>query len=167
MGSFQGMSSARRGFASNRLVEGDYVVRIDKCEHFEARQTGEKYKVTLTILAVTTGRHKEGEVVTTTFSRNHGLDVYLGNIKGFIAGVLGQPDEAVGENETLKTLEPDGPMNGLVCRVRAMEREGKKADEKGNKYVYSVYTWSPCLTPGEIRSTIGEERVKRFFPSGL
>jgi hypothetical protein len=167
MGSFQGMSNARRGFASNALKEGDYVVRIDKCENFEARQTGEKYKVTLTILAVTSGSHKEGEVVTTTFSRNHGLDIYLGNIKGFIAGVLGQPDEAVGENEAIKTLEPHNEMCGLVTRVRSIERQGKKTDEKGNPYSYCVYTWSPCLSPEDIKSTLGPERIKRFFPNGL
>jgi len=168
MGSFSGMASATRGFASNRLIEGDYIVRIDKAENFEARQTGEKYKITATILAVTAGRHKEGEVVTVMYSKNHGLDQYLSNIKSFIAGVLNLPDPEVDEKMVLRTLDPEQAMSGLVTRVRAIERDSKKKDDKtGTPFQYSVYTWAPFLQPEEIATAIGAERVKRFFPSGL
>lgn len=179
MGSFAEMKNAKRGYTSNRLVEGDYLARIDSCEHFMASQSGEKYKVTLTILSVLSGDHREGEVVTTTFSRNHGLGVYLSNIKTFIAGVLGCSDDQVDEAVTHRTcstfLHPDtgqptpgeNMLSGLVTRVTAVELTSKKKDEQGNPFAYSKYGWSPCLSKEEIQEQLGEERVKRFFPNGL
>jgi len=169
MGAFEGMTEAKRGYNSNAYTEGDCIARIDRCDHFEAKQTGEKYKVTLTILAVNEGPHKVGEVVTATFSKNHGADIYNGNIKGFIAGVLGVEDPQVGPEETLQTLDPEQILRGEVCRCRAARRLSKKSVNVTTKEPnqYSVYTWYPRMEKPEILAAIGEEGVKRFFPNGL
>lgn len=167
MGTFSGMAGAKRGFVSNPLKDGDYVVRIDKCSHFEAKQTGEKFKVDVTILAVNRGSMKEGEVASVTYSKQHGLDLFLGNIKGFIAGVMNVPDDAVGENETLQCLEPQNILAGTVARVRADARASKKKDERGENFSYQVYTWHPSLDKAEIEKALGPDRVKKHFPNGL
>lgn len=173
MGIFAGMAGATRGFASNKLTVGDYVVRIDKCDLFKTDISGNCYKITLSILAALDGPHKAGEVVTVTFGDKRITEKqWLGNIKGFIAGVMNVDDSQIGEAETMQTLDApqgNGVMNGTVCRVRALERPSKSArDQKtGEAFSYSVYSWFPALTNEEIVQAIGEEGVKRFFPNGL
>ena len=173
MGIFAGMQGATRGFASNKLTEGDYVARVDKCDLFKTDISGNCFKITLTILAVSDGPHKAGEVVTVNFGDKRITEKqWLGNIKSFIAGVMNVEDSKVGEAETMRTLDPsqDGQavMNGTVCRVKAFQRASKSArDKNGEPFDYSVYTWSPSLTDEEILQIIGEEGIKRFFPNGL
>lgn len=182
MGLFSGMKDAQRGFASNKLIEGDYVARIDKCDLFRTDISGNCFKITLTILAVSDGPHKVGEAVTVNFGdKRITAKQWLGNIKGFIAGVMNVDDAAVGEKETLQTcdtfLADDGKtvmkgenvLGGTVCRVKAIVRASKSArDPKtGEAFDYSVYVWSPSLTNEEIVQAIGAEGVKRFFPNGL
>ena len=173
MGLFSGMQGATRGFASNKLTLGDYIVRVDGCDLFKTDISGNCFKITLSILAVLDGPHKVGEVVTVTFGDKRITEKqWLGNIKGFIAGVMNVDDSNIGEAETMKTLSPptgNGVMNGTVCRVRALQRASKTArDQKtGEAFEYSVYSWFPALSDAEIVQAIGEEGVKRFFPSGL
>jgi len=181
MGLFSGMKDAQRGFASNKLTEGDYIVRIDKCDLFRTDISGNCFKITLTILAVSDGPHKVGEVATVNFGdKRITQKQWLGNIKGFIANVMNVADEAVGEKETLQTCDSflndagqiqkgENVLGGTVCRVKAIVRASKSArDPKtGEAFDYSVYVWSPSLTNEEIVQAIGAEGVKRFFPSGL
>ena len=48
MGRFSGLDKATRGFASNRLREGKYVVRVDGCDYFPTEMYGDAWKNTLT-----------------------------------------------------------------------------------------------------------------------
>lgn len=167
------MAGATRGFASNKLTEGDYIVRVDKCDAFKTDISGNCYKITLTILAAIDGPHKEGEIVTVTHGDKRITEKqWLGNIKAFIAGVMAVEDAKVGEDETIQTLDASqggqSVLNGTVCRVKAISRASKKSkDEQGNPYDYSVYSWFPSLSDDEIKQALGEERVKRHFPNGL
>lgn len=180
MGIFAGMKDAARGYSSNKLTEGDYVARIDRCDLFKTDISGNVFKIALTILAVTDGPHKAGEVVTVTFGDKRITEKqWLGNIKGFIAGVMNQDDARIGEAETFRTLaefrddkgqtqQGENVLGGTVCRVRATQRPSKTSrDKEGNPFDYSVYSWSPALTPEEITQAIGADAVARFFPSGL
>lgn len=181
MGLFSGMKDAARGFASNKLTEGDYVARIDKCDLFRTDISGNCFKITLTILAVSDGPHKVGEVVTVNFGdKRITAKQWLGNIKGFIAGVMNVDDASVGEAETIRTCDSflndasqvqkgENVLGGTVCRVKAIQRKSKNSrDAKtGEAFDYSVYTWSPSLDEKEIVQAIGAEGVKRFFPNGL
>jgi hypothetical protein len=174
MGLFKDMAGAARGFASNKLTEGDYVVRIDECDVFETDISGNCFKVTLTILAALDGPHKAGEVVTVVHGDKKGTKKqWLSNIKSFIAGVMNVEDARIGETETIAVLGPtnggSNAMDGTVCRVKAISRPSKKSrDEKtGQPFEYSVYSWFPSLSDAEIVQAIGAEGVKRFFPNGL
>lgn len=168
MGAFSGMKDAKRGYNSNPLTEGDYVARIDRCDFFEAQQNGEFYKITLTILAVGSGPHKEGEVVNILYGRKHGNTQFLQNVKSFIAGVMNVEDGLIDEAATMRTLDPEQVLAGLVIQVKASRRNSKKSKrEDGTPFEYSVYTYSPTLSDEDIKQTLGEARVKRFFPNGL
>lgn len=181
MGLFSGMKDAQRGFASNKLTEGDYIVRVDRCDTFKTDISGNCYKITLTILAVLDGPHKVGETATVTFGDKRVTEKqWLGNIKGFIAGVMNLDDSKVGNDETMRTLaefkndrgdvvQGENVLGGTVCRVRAIQRASKNSkDQKtGEAFSYSVYSWAPALADAEIVQAIGEEGVKRFFPNGL
>lgn len=169
MGMFDGIKGAKRGYEKNKLVEGDYIVRIDRCDAFKAEQAGNCYKVTLTILAVNDGRHKEGEVTHVVFSNKGSTDKqWYGNIKSFIGGVLGVSDEQIDESSVGRTVdEKEQVMAGRVCRVAAHIRASKKRDDKGNPFEYSTYSWGAQLPSPEIAKALGEERVKKFFPNGL
>lgn len=180
MGIFSGMKGAARGFASNKLTEGDYIARIDKCDLFKTDISGNCYKITLTILAVLDGPHRIGEAVTVNFPDKRVTEKqWLGNIKGFIAGVMNVADEAIGNDETYQTLaefrddsgkmvQGENVLGGTVCRVKAIQRSSKSSkNDNGDPFSYSVYSWFPALTEAEIKQAIGEEGVKRFFPNGL
>ena len=173
MGAFSGLKDAKRGFGSNKLKEGKYVVRIDACDFFEGDQVGEAWKNTLTILAVEEGpaegaQHKVGEVVHTFFYMKSGKKTFHQNLKGFMAGVLNVDDEDVGEEEAEAATKEDSPMKGLVTVVTGRRRTSKKTkDEKtGEPVEYVVYSWSPCLDASEVLAAIGEEAYAKFFPNG-
>lgn len=177
MGAFTGMKDAKRGFASNPLREGKYVVRIDGCEFFESRKGAEFWKNTLTILAVSDGDHKVGEVVNTFFKCGDGTEkqTFQSNLKSFIAGVMAAEDAEIDEASINEILGKDAagqpcpnPLAGLVTVVTARKRASKsKRDDKGQPFEYTVYGWEPSLLNEEIKDAIGEEAVARFFPNGL
>jgi hypothetical protein len=172
MGTFSGMKDAKRGYTSNRLTEGDYVVRVDRCDHFEAEAAGEGFKITLTVLAADGGKHKEGEAVTATYflrqGSKGGKKQWFGNIKSFIAVVMNVEDERIDEAAVVRTLDPEQALAGTVCRVKSIARMSKTTkDEQGNPNEFYVYSWTPAMENEEIRQTLGAERVARFFPSGL
>lgn len=181
MGLFSGMKEASRGFASNKLTQGDYIARVDRCDTFKTDISGNCYKITLTILAVLDGPHKAGEVATVTFGDKRVTEKqWLGNIKGFIAGVMNQDDSKIDGDATMRTLaefkddkgntvQGENVLGGTVTRVRAIQRASKSSKDKnsGEAFNYSVYTWSAALSDDEIVKAIGEEGVARFFPNGL
>ncbi len=172
MGTFAGMKDAKRGYTSNRLEEGEYVARVDRCDHFEAEAAGEGFKITLTILAAQGSKHKEGEAATVTYflkpGTQGGKKQWFGNIKSFIAVVMNVSDDVIDEAAVVRTLDPEQVLAGTVCRVKSTQRLSKTSKRQdGTPNEFYVYSWSPALENGEILQTLGEERVKRFFPNGL
>lgn len=169
MGAFSGLKDAKRGFGSNPLKPGKYVVRIDGCDFFETEQNGEMWKNTLTILAIEDdGGHKVGEVVHTFFREKAGKKTFQSNLKGFMAGVLGVEDEAIDEEAAKKALAADSPMKGLVTVVTGRQRTSKdKVDQKsGQPVTYTVYSWSEMLDDEAVKAAIGDEAYGKFFPQG-
>jgi hypothetical protein len=171
---FAGIKNAKRGFNNVKLTEGDYIVRIDRCDTFETDIMGECYKVQLTILAALDGPHKEGEVVTIIHSMQSAKTKtqWFANIKSFIGGVMNVTDDQIDEAATAATLHQDlGGQNilgGTIFRIKAVRRLSKKSrDERGNPFEYSAYSWGVALENAEIVQALGAERIKKFFPNGL
>lgn len=169
---FKGMRDATRGFSSNVVREGTYLVRIDDCDFFETSK-GDKWKNTYTILAVQAGDNKVGEVVNTFWNLKEGKigkDMFQGNIKGFVASVLDCADDQVGEEEIDKVLGEENPLKGhvvLLTSSRRQFKDGKLDERTGEVGTYPVYSFSKLYAPEEIKAAIGEEAVARFFPKGL
>ena len=165
MGAFSGMKGTSRGFTSNSMREGRYLCRIDECAFFSTDK-GDMWKNTLTILAVEDGDHKVGEVVHTFFSASKGRDIFLRNIKTFIANVLDCTDEEVDEANTLLACSENSKMIGLVTLVTAIKRNSQtKKDENGVPYTYVVHGWTPSLSDDEIVAALSTEARERFFPN--
>ena len=172
MSTFAGMKDAKRGYTSNRLEEGDYIARVDRCDHFEAEAAGEGFKITLTLLGAERSKHKEGEAATVTYFLKPGAlggkKQWFGNIKSFIAVVMGVDDEVIDEAAVVRTLDPEQALAGTVCRVRSNQRLSKTSKrDDGSPHEFYVYTWTQAMEPAEIVQTIGQERIARFFPNGL
>lgn len=169
MGAFAGMNEATRGYVSNYLLPGKYVVRIDACVSFEKEGVGRMWKNDLTILAVEDGDHKVGEQVQTFFKLDPRYPkMFYGKIMAFIAGTKGVTDEEVGEEETEMVLSEDNPLAGLVVVVTATASPSKKStNEDGTPKMFTNYGWSEELDNEEIIAAIGDEGVERFFPNGL
>lgn len=173
MGAFSGLKDASRGFSSNPIRAGRYAVRIDGCDFFEAR-AGEKWKNTLTVLAVEDGGekpHKVGETVHTFFNckaGKEGKEIFQRNLKSFMAGVLDVGDEEIGEDEATVASSDDSPLKGLVTIVTVrMQASKDKVDEQGNPRMYPVYGWDASLEPEQIEELLGEEGMAKFFPNGF
>lgn len=170
MGAFSGLKSASRGYNSNTVREDcELVVRIDECSFFDTEASGEKWKNSLTILAVVSGEgFRVGETVHTFFNVSAGKQVFQRNLKGFLAGVLDVTDDEIGEDEAKVAVSEESPMKGLVTVLRCrMKTSQKTKDDDGNPVNYPVYAWTPCLDSEAILDAIGEEAVERFFPNGL
>lgn len=169
MGLFAGLKDAKRGFQTNKLKEGRYVVRIDECQVVTGDQAGTMWKNTLTILGVIDGTHRVGEVVNTCFWQNSGKQQWFQNIKGFLAGVLDVADDQIDDKNAEIASGETQPMRGLVTIVAAHQRtsQKRKDDKTGEAVQYSVYSWSPSLDSAQIAEAIGAGGVKRFFPNGL
>lgn len=169
MGAFAGMNDATRGYVSNYLRPGRYVVRIDECASFEKEGVGRMWKNSLTVLAVEKGDHPIGDQVQTFFKLDPRYPkMFYGKIMAFIAGVMGVTDDEVGEEETEEVLGEQNPLEGLVTVVNAVSSVSKKSkNEDGTPKVFTNYSWGTSLDDDEIADAIGAEGVERFFPSGL
>lgn len=168
MGAFSNLKDAKRGFSSNPIQPGKYVVRIDGCDFFDTEQNGEMWKNTLTVLAVDEGSHRVGEIVHTFFRMKAGKSTFQSNLKSFLATVLGVDDEQIDEEVAKIACSEGSPMKGLVTIVTAQQRNHKTAkDEKtGEAVQYTVVSWTACLTNDEIVTAIGDEAYATFFPNG-
>lgn len=173
MGAFSGMKDAKRGFSSNGLRPGKYVVRIDQCDFFES-DNGTFWKNTLTVLAVEQGEHKVGEVVHTFFRFENTAEkkqIFQRNLKAFIAGVLDCDDEAIDEAKTVECYSEQSLLKGLVTVVTVGMKTSKTGvykdgPKKGEPTEYPTYSWSPCLDPEATKAAIGEEVYVAQFPNG-
>lgn len=168
MGAFTGLRDAKRGFSSNPLRPGRYLVRIDECSFFDTEQKGEMWKTTVTILSVEEGDHKPGEQAHIFYKVSAGKKIFQQNVKAFICSVLDVDDSEIGEEEQVEITGEQQRMAGLVAVVSGVKQTSKEGkDEKGNPRQYTKYAWQPSLTNAEIVEAIGEDGVARFFPNGL
>lgn len=173
MGAFTGLRDAKRGFSSNFLKQGKYVVRIDSLDFFDS-DNGEFWKNTLTVLAVEEGEHKVGEVVHVMFkyvSTAEGKQIFQRNLKAFLAGVLDVEDDRIDEAAADRAKSEDSPLKGLVTVVTARNRASKdkvydKGPNKGQPVEYTVYSWEPSLDDEAIKEAIGKEAYEKHFPNG-
>lgn len=171
MGALSGLKKATRGYVSNYLQPGSYIVRLDASQLFDSESKGEMWKNTLTVLAVEEGEHKVGEEVHHFISMTKGdgaKKMFQQKLKAFIAGVLDCEDEDVDEAAAEKVCGDEQVMAGMVFRVQARNQASRKSkDEDGNPKVFTNYSWFPQMSPAEITEAIGEEAVAEFFPNGL
>jgi hypothetical protein len=168
MGAFSGMKDAKRGFNSNPLLPGRYLVRIDECAFFDTDKNGEMWKNTLTILAVDEGEHKVGEVVNTFFKTKPGKKIFQQNVKSFIGTIMECSDEDIDEDYTKEACSEESPLLGLCTVVTARQRPSKSAtDDEGNPYLYTTYSWSPQVSAEDVKSSMEPADFKRIFPKGL
>jgi hypothetical protein len=169
---FSGIKEAKRGFTSNFLRAGKYVLRIDSCQTFDS-DNGEFWKNTFTVLAVIDGGtqpHKVGEVVHVMWNYGGTAEkhqIFQRNLKKFIGGVLDVSDESIDEANCLRISGQEQAMGGLVTIVTGHDQPSKKSkDEKGNPKMFTNFSWTPCMDKDEIVAAIGEEAFKVFFPTG-
>lgn len=172
MGMFSNIKEAKRGFTSNFLRAGKYVVRVDSCQTFGS-DNGEFWKNTLTIIGVIDGGaqpHKVGEVVHVMWnygSTKEKHDIFQRNLKKFIGNVLDVSDEQIDEANCLRISGQEQAMAGLVTIVTGIDTPSKKSkDEKGNPKMFTNFAWSPCMDKDETVAAIGEDAYKQFFPNG-
>lgn len=170
MGAFSDLGKTSRGYTSNPLRPGTYIARIDSCDSFDTRK-GLMWKNSLTILAIEDGGdkpHRVGEQVDVFFTKGQYPEVFLQNIKAFIAGVTGAADEDVGEEQADLVLSDDNPLAGVVTRVKGVTRTSKSGkNDDGTPKTYTVFQWDERLADDEVIEAIGEEGVAQYFPNGL
>ncbi len=173
MGAFDNFGKATRGFQSNPMKEGAYVVRIDECAFFPGRM-GDIWKNTLTVLAVDRAGedgHSVGETINTFFTckaGTEGRDMFQRKLKAFLAGVLDCEDEAIGKEEAEQASSEESPMVGLVTKVTMRLQASKSSvDDDGNPVKYPVYSWEPSYDGDAVEALLGEEGMEKFFPNGF
>jgi len=176
MGRFSGMKNARRGFQSNAVRPGRYLVRIDEACAFNSPNKGEMVKMTLTVLLAEDGDHKQGEQVHVFHKRGSTateLQVFLGNIKTTLCSIFDidkETEESMSEAEWEENAEKafseqnpqDSPLVGHVCLLTVALRDNR--DKTGK---YPTYSWSAYYEPKQIAEALSEEEIAKFFPNGF
>lgn len=104
--------------------------------------------------------HSVGEDITHAYWREQ--DTFLGNVKGFLSGTLGQDATTVGEEEIMSVISDDQPLGGTVVEVKGRDILTKKGEP------FTVITYVREVPPAELLAALSPEAAERFFgPGGL
>jgi hypothetical protein len=149
---------------SNWEREGRYLLRIDnvKLDQNRKKQTGlfvEKTVIHVYDDADGEG-HKVGETVDHSMWDHH--ESFLGNVKAFLAAVLGLPTTEVEESHVLQVIDDDQPLQGTVveCHNRTILTR-----EKGKPFTVINYKREvPAL---ELIEILSDEVKATYFPDDL
>jgi len=120
---FTGLGAAKTRTASNYVRAGIYWAVIKRCKVDQSRKGDSFFAIEMQIVRVLDnddGRgHSPREEVTHMLMTKH--DSFLGNVKAFVANVLGLPDSQVGADEAVAVAGPDQPLTNTICEFHARD----------------------------------------------
>jgi hypothetical protein len=160
--SFTGFKEARPSGDYNNLKPGTYWLKINGVKEEETRQGGYQIKAELSVVHVIddvggTG-HREGEETSDLFCMHgKGKDMFLPNLKAFMACALAAPAPEIDQSDIDAMLSDDQPFNGFV-----LEYTGRAATSRAGNDI-TRKTYKRKIEPAELLGTLSEETLGRFW----
>ena len=160
--SFAGFKEARPSGDYNNLKAGSYWLRINSVKEEETRQGGYQIKAVVSVVHIIDdlagAGHKLGEEASDLFCMHgKGKDMFLPNLKAFMAGALNAPASEIDQSDIDAMLSDDQPFTGTV-----LEYTGRNAvSTKGTDIVRKTYKRK--VEAAELLGTLDEATLGRFW----
>lgn len=129
MGRFSGMKDAQVSAGGNYFTPGIYLVEVEKVHMITTRKGADMYIVETRVLESQSPNPpemmKDGSPAAATKSPGSSpsycvpmaLDSALGNIKAFLAALLGENPEEITEEVAEESIADSNPLKGMKVRV--------------------------------------------------
>ena len=159
---FAGFKEARPSGDWNNLKAGDYWLKINGVKEEETRQGGYQIKAELTVVAVIDDNHgaglRVGEEASDLFCMHgKGADLFLPNLKAFMAGALAAPASEIDQSDIDAMLSDDQPLAGRVVHFH-----GRDAVSRGGIDIVRK-TYKRLIGAEELLNTLDEAILAKYW----
>lgn len=159
---FAGIKDAKAQLDANYMRPGIYWSRINRIKVDVSRKQEPFVAIEQTIIHVLDdddGKgHKKGEDITHMLMPKH--DLFLPNIKGFIAGACSMDADAITEVEAMEVCGVGQPLTGTVVECRNRQIQTKA----GNPF--TVVKYEREVPAAELMQALPPIDQENFFPGG-
>lgn len=159
---FSGIQQARAKMDANYERTGHYLERIDRVRVDISRKQETFIAIEKTIVFVMDdddGKgHKKGEQITHMLMQKH--DMFLPNVKAFIAASLSMEANQITEAEGMAVCGVDQPLTGTV-----LECQNKMIQTKAG-HPFTAITYRRDVPASELLQSLPPNDQETFFPGG-
>lgn len=159
---FTGIRDAKAQLDANYLRPGIYWCRIDQIKVDISRKQEAFVAIEQTVIHILDdddGKgHKKAESVTHMLMPKH--DLFLANMKGFIAGALSMDVDAITETEAMSVCGVDQPLTGTVVECRNRQIQTKKNTP------FTLIKYVREVPASELMQALPPIDQEDFFPGG-
>lgn len=160
---FGGVEAAKPMTQANYQRPGRYWQRINKCKTDRSRKNEDFAAIEMTIIKIinTDGvqnPHRVGEDTTRMIMKKQ--DQFLPEVKAFVCGCTGLPQEQVTEANCNMVFGPDQPLAGMIVEVNGYlitTRAGRP---------FTKVQFEREVKAAEALSVLDPQLVAHFFPGG-
>jgi len=159
---FTGIRDAKAQMDANYMRPGIYWSRIDRVRVDISRKQEAFVAIEQTVIHILDDDdakgHKKGENVTHMLMPKH--DLFLSNMKGFIAGALSMNVDDITETEAMSCCGVEQPLTGTVIECRNRQIQTKA----GNPF--TVIKYEREVPASELLQVLPPIDQENFFPGG-
>jgi hypothetical protein len=159
---FAGFKEARPSGDWNNLKAGDYWLKIENVKEEETRQGGYQIKAALTVVHVIDDNAgagmRVGEEASDLFCMHgKGADLFLPNLKAFMAGALSAPAGEIDQTDIDAMLSDDQPLAGKVVHYHGRDTVSRGGTDIVRK------TYKRLIGPAELLGTLDEATLAKHW----
>lgn len=141
MGLFENIENASISEGGNYLNDGDYLLEVDKVISKKTRKGPHAYIVELKVLESNQPKNRPGSKAS--YVTTNAQDMFLGNVKAFVAAVCDVDVSEVDEEAAEVTCNEKNPLKGKRVRDQVFTVKTKAGKD------FSKHKWSPA-TPEDL-----------------
>ena len=166
LGVFKGLSGAKARVDANYIRPGRYWARINKVVLKKSRKDDTFIAIEMTVLAIhddaklqqKPGQHCHSvrEAMTHMMMAKH--DSFLGNVKAFLANVLGVNEAEITEDNAVEVCSDSQPLSGTIVEVNAHNIVTRKNTD------FTAVNYMREVRAEEALAALPAEIVARYFP---
>ena len=162
-GIFTGMEQAKAHLGVIYCRSGRYWGVIRKCKLDKNRKMIIYAAVEQSIVRVLDSAqglgHRQGEEVTFYTSRDK--DYFLSDIKSFICGVSGEPEESITQAVCEQVFGPQNPFQYMTVEWSGQDITTKQGTS------FTRITWHREVPAAEVLQTLTPQELNMYYPAGV
>lgn len=159
---FSGIQQAKAKMDANYERQGRYLERIDKVRVDISRKQETFMAIEKTVIYIIDGDdekgHKKGESITHMLMQKH--DMFLPNVKAFIAAAVSMEAELITEAEAMQVCGVEQPLTGTVveCHNRMVQTRSNQP--------FTAINYMREVPAAELLQMLPPQDQEQFFPGG-